>query len=167
MRSLPYFAPEQDDSLNSGIVLLIIQNLGKTTRGRLLMNNERLLILMYLIKNPLVMVKVLNQLGRPSPTLGEQDTYSVSSLAVNLDPLFDVDWIKRLLQYIASVGLLAVQYRKAEGFLYSLTEAGDLIADKLTGNYYDRVREYISALDTVKTESTNNLNAALNSIFRR
>lgn len=167
MRSLPYLVPEQDDSLNSGIVLLAIQNLGKTSRGRLLMNNERLLIFMYLIKNPLIMAKVLNQLGRSSPTLGEQDTHSVSSLAVNLDPLFDADWIKRLLQYIASVGLLTVKYRKAEGFLYSLTEAGDMIAEKLTGNYYDKVREYISALDTVKAESTTNLNSALNSIFRR
>jgi hypothetical protein len=167
MRSLPYLVPEQDDSLNSGIVLLTIKNLGKTSRGRLLMNNERLLIFMYLIKNPLVMAKVLNQLGRSSPTLGEQDTHSVSSLAVNLDPLFDADWIKRLLQYIASVGLLAVQYRKAEGFLYGLTEAGDKIAEKLTGNHYDKVREYISALDTVKAESTANLNSALNSIFKR
>lgn len=167
MRTLPYLVPEQDDFLNSGIVLLTIQKLGKTNRGRLLLNNERLLIFMYLIKNPLIMAMLLNMLGRPSLTLCESDAHSVSSLAVNLDPLFDTDWIKRLLQHIASIGLLTARYRKTEGFLYDLTESGGAKAGQLTGDYFEKVREYISALDPLKAESTTNLNSALNNIFKR
>jgi hypothetical protein len=167
MRSLPYLVPEQDNFLNSGIVLLAIQNLGKTTRGTLLLNNERLLIFMYLIRNPLVMAKLLNQLGRPTLLLSEEEVHSVSSLAVNLDPLFDTDWIKHLLQRLASVGLLSVRYRKVEGFLYDLTEAGEKVSEKLTGDYFDKARKYISAIDSVKTEPTATLNSALNNIFRR
>jgi len=164
---LPYLVPEKDDFLNSGIVLLAIQSLGKTNRGRPLLNNERLLIFMYLIKNPIIMIRLLNQLGRPSPTLGEADVNSVASLAVNLDPLFDTDWIKRLLQRVASIGLLTAHYRKTEGFLYGLTESGEIIAEQLTGDYFEKVRDYISALDPIKAESTTNLNSALNNIFKR
>lgn len=167
MQSLPYVVPEQDNFLNSGILLLVIQNLGKSTRGKLLLNNERLLIFMYLIKNPIVMAKLLSELNRPTLLLSEVEAHSVSSLAVNMDPLFDTDWIKHLLQRVASVGLLTVSYRKSEGFLYDLTETGDKIAEKLTGNYFDKAREYISALDTLKAETTTNLNSALNLIFRR
>lgn len=113
------------------------------------------------------MVSLLNELGRPVPLLSEEEVHSVSSLAVNLDPLFDTDWIKHLLQRIASGGLLTVRYRKADGFLYDLTEPGHKIAEKLTGNYFDKARDYISALDPLKSEPTNILNSALNNIFRR
>lgn len=167
MRPLPYIVPEQDAILNSGILLLVIQKLGKTARGKLLLNNERLLIFMYLIKNPTVMIKLLNLLGRPTPLLSEEDSHTVSSLAVNLDPLFDTDWIKHLLQRIASVGLLTVGYRKTDGFLYNLTEAGDSTAEKLTGNHFDKARDYIAALDPLKAEQTTTLNSTLNNIFRR
>lgn len=167
MRSLPYFVPEKSEYLNAGILLLIISALGQTKRGKLLLNNERLLFFMYLIKNPVLMSKLLLRLGRPTVALSDEDVFSVSSLAVNLDPLFDYDWIRQLLKHIAGLGLLAAEYKKSDGFLYKLTEEGGAVSDKLTGDYFDKVRDYLNALDPIKSESTSNLNALLNDIFKR
>lgn len=167
MRSLPYLVPDKSKYLNAAVLLLVVQILGKSQKGKILLNNERLLIFMYLIKNPVVMTRLLARKGMPSLALSEEESYSVASLAVNLDPLFDNGWIKSLLQHIASIGFLDASYRKTDGFVYTLTEEGAIAADKLTGEYFKKVREYLQALDSIKTESTSSLNAMLNEVFKQ
>ena len=44
---------------------------------------------------------------------------------------------------------------------YVLTDEGNKAADKLTGEYFKKVREYLQALSSIKTESTSSLNAQL------
>jgi hypothetical protein len=164
---LPYLVPERNQDLNVAILLLIVQNLGKTQRGKYLLNNERLLIFMYLIKNPVLMTQILGKLGRETVFLSVQESYSVSSIAVNLDPLFDNDWIKSLLKHVAGLGFLKATYRKADGFLYYLTDEGGQVVDKLRGDYFDKVRLYLKALDSIKSEPTTLLNSSLNNAFKR
>ena len=112
MRSLPYVVPENSKFLNAAVLLLVVQTLGTSQKGKPLLNNERLLIFMYLIKNPVVMTRLLVLMGRSSLVLSDEEFNSVSSSAVNLDPLFDNGWIKNLLRQIASVGFLDSSYSK-------------------------------------------------------
>lgn len=167
MKSLPYIVPDDDAFLNAGLLLLIIGCLSKTNRGKLLLNNEKMLIFMYLIKNPSLLVEVLQRLGRPAPRLTQEELYSVSSISVNLDPLFDHDWLKGLLMHVSSLGFLRADYRKGEGFMYSLSDEAVAAVDNLTGDYFARVREYITHLDSIKGESVSSLNALLNTVFKR
>ena len=167
MKSLPYIVPDDDAFLNAGLLLLIISCLSKTNRGKLLLNNEKVLIFMYLIKNPSLLVEVLQRLGRPAPRLTHEELYSVSSISVNLDPLFDHDWLKGLLMHVSSLGFLRADYRKGDGFMYSITDEAVAAVDNLTGDYFARVREYITHLDSIKGESVSSLNALLNTVFKR
>lgn len=164
--NLPYLIPDSDKHLNAALVLLILSILAKSDRGKALINNERLLIFMYLIKNPVILVKVLEQIGRKGIQLSDAEFFSVGSISVNLDPLFDSGWIKSLLKHVAAQGFLQVEYRKADGFMYSLTETGKATASQLEGEYFDRVRGFLQSLVQVKSETTKNLNQLINNVFR-
>ena len=166
MNNLPYLIPDQDDSLNLATVIIILFFLSQTDRGKKLINNERLLIYMYLLRNPIVLNKVLQQIGKDTVSLSESEIYSIGGITVNLDPLFDGSWIKRLLQEAAGRGLIEATYRKTDGFMYSLSQAGITLANNLTGEYFERLRLFSKSLQQVNTESTKNLNVLLNHVFR-
>lgn len=164
--NLPYLIPDQDKNFNAALLILILFYLSKSDRGKLLINNERLLIFMYLIKNPIILGKMLEQIGRKSVQLSDTELFSIGSISVNLDPLFDSSWIKNLLKQVSARGFLKADYRKADGFMYSLSDAGISAASQLEGEYFERVRGFLRSLEQVKSESTKNLNQLLNNIFR-
>lgn len=161
MNSLPFLIPENDDRLNLAIILLAVYLIGSSKRGRPLMNNERLQIITYLVKNPVVMNKVLARLGMPGVELDESEANSVSSIAVNLDPLFDGAHLKFLLRYAASLGYINVSYRKSDGFMYLLTDVGKQIAAVLDGDYFCNIRKYLAAIGGASTLSNSDLMAAI------
>jgi hypothetical protein len=166
MGSLPYLNPDVNDELNVGLLLLLVHELGRTDRGRLLLNNERLLIFLYLVKNPVMLERVLLELGRQGVVLDDVEAYSVNSISVNVDPLFDNAWIKRILRYAASRKFISAVLRKSDGFMYLLSEEGERVVKDLNGDYFNRVREYAIKLKQLNTTSNSNLNKLLNSIFR-
>lgn len=166
MKSLPYSVPDLDVDLNIGLLLLVLYYLEKTSRGKLLLNNEKLLIFMYLIKNPVVLERLLADLGRQTVQLNDVERYSVGSIAVNLDPLFDNTWIKKLLQYASARSYIDAHYRKDDGFMFTLSERGTSAAEGLAGDYFGRIRQYLEKLKQVKSETNANLNKLLNNIFR-
>lgn len=165
MRQAPYFSPENNSRLNVAILVIILQTLGSTERGKPLLNNERLRIIFYLVKNPLVMNNVLWRLGAPPTHLEEQDCYSVASLSINLDPLFDTANLKDILKHIASLGLISVAYRKSDGFLYQLNSQGKALAEQLSGDYLDKAREHLKSLSAINSTSTPALNSVIESIL--
>lgn len=167
MRPLPYVVPDSSRFLNVGILLLVISILGKSQQGKALLNNERLLIFMYLVKNPIILAQLSVRLGSMQVDLTTEDVLSVSSLSVNVDSLFDHHWMKGLLKHLASLNLLAASYRKTDGFVYSLTEKGEQAAHALVGNHFEKVRRLLHALEPAKTQPTSSLNKILNDIFRR
>jgi hypothetical protein len=165
-RSAPYLIPDEDVNLNSALLLLVIFFLGRSVRGIPLLNNDRLLIFMYLIKNPVILDNVLEQVGRREIVLTEAEAFSVNSITVNLDPLFDRDWLKSLLMRLAAVDYIEATYRKADGFVYLLTQKGDAAVEEIKGVYFERIRTYLSNLQLLRSEPTSNLNKLINNIFR-
>lgn len=167
MYSLPYFVPDQDYNLNTSLLLLTLSYLSKTEKGRHLVNNERLLIYMYLIKNPTIIKNLLGNVGDFELILNDTEKYSVGSISINLDPLFDTNWIKSLLKNAARKGYIEATYRKDDGFMYSLTEDGASVVKQLNGGYLDRVRLYLKNLNTIKSMTSSNLNKLLGDVFRK
>lgn len=166
MTSLPYLIPDNDIDLNVAILLLIISNLEKSKKGKMLLNREKLLIFIYLIKNPIMLDRVLTALGDVSLELSEAEFYSVNSISVNLDPLFDIKWIKDLIKICTIKKLIKVAYRKDDGFMYLLTDDGSIITNRLEGNYFDTVKNYLKKIEFIKSVSTSSLNRLLNDIFQ-
>ncbi|WP_317203890.1 ABC-three component system middle component 4 [Janthinobacterium sp.] len=163
---IPYINPDQDANINVMLLILVIFFLGKSARGIPLLNNDRLLIFIYLIKNPVVLDNVLEQVGRREIVLTNVELFSINSISINLDPLFDRNWLKSLLMRLSSLGYLDVTYRKADGFMYLLTSSGNEIAERINGSYFNRVKIYLKNLEMIRSESTVNINRLINNIFR-
>jgi hypothetical protein len=166
LKGTPYLTPDNDVDLNVALLLLIISTLEKSKNGKLLLTKEKILIFMYLIKNPVMLDRLLVQLKDTSLELSEAEFYSINSISINLDPLFDYQWIKSLIKICAIKNLISANYRKDEGFLYSLTVEGSELASRLEGNYFDGIKKYLKKIEVIKSESTTNLNRLLNDIFQ-
>jgi hypothetical protein len=150
--------PDNDLTLNIAILLVILAILGKTTRGKLLMNNERLQLCFHFLKNPVILNNALVAHDKPRAKLQNYDEYSIASIAKNFDPLHDSRRLKALLQRAASLNLITVEYRKAEGFMYDLSQIGMGLVEQLEGEYYDSLRSYAKSLTHLNSVSTTNLN---------
>lgn len=161
--TLPYQVPDNDLTLNVAILLVILAVLGKTPRGKLLLNNERLQLCFHFLKNPLTLNTALAAHDRPRAHLQNYDEYSIASISKNLDPLHDSRRLKALLQRAAASNLITVEYRKAEGFMYDLSQTGMGLAEQLQGEYYDSLRSYATSLRHLNSVSTTNLNELVDS----
>ncbi|SOY94513.1 conserved hypothetical protein [Cupriavidus taiwanensis] len=166
MSPLPYVVPDHSTHLNVGILLLILKRMGVTPRGKWMLTNERLLVLLYLVKHPTMMAKLLRRFELPPPTLAVEDSHSVASIAVNVDALFDHEQLRYLLMYAASRNLIAVSYRKPEGFVYALSPTGSELASELTGDYFDKIDRYLTAAEQIRSHSTASLNAMLSEVLK-
>lgn len=100
--TLPFIEPEDDIYINLCVLLLLINMLGKTNRGALKLNNDRLHIFLYLLKNPTALNNLLFNLGKGNIVLQQRDIYSVTSISPNIDPLFDRESLKSLLCVLVS-----------------------------------------------------------------
>lgn len=161
MSKLPYFTPDDELSLNVGVLMLMLEKLAATSRGRLLLNNERLRAYLYLIKNPLILNRVLRTFDYPVARLEAYDEYSVASISANLDPLHDDHRLKRYLRVLAGYGFIDVKYKKTEGFLYKLSAKGKAIEKSIDDDYFCSVRSYMEAMVSLNNVSTSNLNSAI------
>jgi len=157
MNALPFAQPDRDVNLNLSLALLTLEGLAVSSRGKYLLNAERLQLLLFLIRHPTVLVGVGRALGKEVILLDESEAYSITSIAFDVDQLFNPSFMKALLKSLSSKGLIQVTYRKADGFMFSLSQRGKAVADDLGGEYFERVRQYIEVLKKLNSEPTRNL----------
>ena len=83
MFNLPYIIPEDELELNLILVLMIVNKLNSTSTGKLVLDNERLTIYFYLVKNPHILNKLLISLSKSNIQL---KSYELASFkAENFD----------------------------------------------------------------------------------
>ncbi len=163
---LPFVDPDSELNLNLGITLIIICILSKTPKGILKINNERLRIYLYLIKNPTSLNRTLRFLGKPVVKLNELETYSVSSISPNIDPLFDREELHSILRILTSKVLIQAEYKEKNGFFLTPTDAGIGISDKLEGQYFLNIKSRCETLKKTLSISETQLSQALNTTIR-
>jgi hypothetical protein len=157
MSALPFAQPDRDINLNLSIALLVLEGLAVSNRGKNLLNAERLQLILFLIRHPTVLVSVCRSLGKEVISLDDSEAYSIASIALDIDQLFNSPYIKILIKGLSTKGLIGVSYRRADGFMFSLSQRGKEIAFKLSSEYFQRVREYVEALKELNSEPTRNL----------
>lgn len=163
---LPFIEPEDDIYINLCVLLILISALEKTSRGILKLNNKKLHIFLYLLKNPTALNKMLSILGKDSAILQERDTYSVTSISPNIDPLFDREALKSLLSILVAKNLVTVTYQKDGGFLYCLSQAGIYLVTGLSGAYLTEITNLCEKLKALLSQSESQLNNTINRIIR-
>lgn len=166
MSKLPFILPDRDLNLNMALILLIFKYLGLSPRGIPLLNNERIAVFFYFVKNPTILERTLSKYGRAHVALNHDEAASISSIAVDLDSLFDRQWIKTLIKNLVARKLITPVYRKKEGFLFQLSEDGSAAADSLKSEYFLRISYFLSELNALKSDSTSAIHSMLNQTFR-
>jgi hypothetical protein len=163
---LPYLDPEDDVYINMCILLKMIGILSRTNRGSLKLNNKRVHIYLYLIKNPMALNRLLLYMGKGNVNLRKQKSYSISSLSQNIDPLFDRDSLKKLISILISKKFIDVTYKKEDGFFYSLTEEGERACVDLSGEYLLEVSQLCEKLKVLQSTPESKLNLTIKKLIR-
>lgn len=165
--SLPFLDSDTDMHLNLGALLIVMEVLSKTRRGRLVLNNGRLHIFLYLVKNPVALNNVLNLCGKDSVILMQVETYSINAISPNFDTLFDRAALKSLLITLVSKDLIEVHFKKKDGFFYALTERGVEMSLSLNSDYFSEIRSSCVNMMSIQSLSESKLNDHLNEVIRR
>lgn len=166
MHNLPYLEPANEFSFNAAMLLLVLDHLAKTKRGKKVLNLQKLQIYLYLVSRPTVLNQVLRLESKPEVPLREDEYFSTAAISNNVDPLFHRQRIKALLQFVASKGLVQIDYKKDLGFLFELNEKGQILAQNLVGGFFDDVKRYTDHIVFLHPLTDVKLNAHLNHIFR-
>ncbi|WP_299496875.1 ABC-three component system middle component 4 [uncultured Shewanella sp.] len=162
---LPFIDPEDDIYINLCVLILLINALAKTSRGIQKLNNNRLHIFLYLLKNPTGLNEILRVLGKGNVVLQDRDTYSVTSISPNMDSLFDRNALKSLLSVLVAKKLVSITYKKGDGFFYSLSEIGKHLIADLNDEYLNEIRLLCEKLKSLLNFTEGQLNKEINRII--
>jgi hypothetical protein len=165
--SLLFMNADDDAYVNIGIMIIIIGTLSKTSRNTLKLNNEKLHAFYFLVKNPVALNLFLNKTGKGNVRLSEIDSFSISSISPNLEPLFDRSLLKSLLAVLISKKLIDVTYKESKGFFYILTTKGINVFDELKEEHFIEIKLFCEKLTRVMSISDTEFNSALQSILKR
>ena len=95
MYKLPFIIPDEKIELNLTLLLMIIDSLSSTSRGKKNLNNERLLVYFYLIKNPHNLNKLLVSLSKKNINLKSYELLSYKAENQSLETLYDMSTLKK------------------------------------------------------------------------
>ncbi|QFU23296.1 hypothetical protein FM038_014635 [Shewanella eurypsychrophilus] len=164
--NLPYIAIDEDLYLNTAIMTLILNKLSRNTRGNLKLDLPKIQVFMFLIKHPSHINAILEATGKSSPDLKQYSTYTMDSLAINVDELFNIKKTRLLLRKLAHLNLLSAVDDPKNGLSFHLTEDGLKLASEFTEAHFESVNIYIEALTPLLSITSSKLHSALNSIFK-
>lgn len=167
MSDLPYIQIEKELFLNLGIVVLIINELASTKRGKKILTIEKLQIFFFLVTRPVFLNKVLENNGKPTIIMREEEYYTVNTLSVNLDELFDREKIKSIIKLLSYKKWLDFEYDKKYGFLINLNNIGKKSAEEFTGGHFDKIKRYSHQLSFLQSESPSKINEYINQVFKK
>ena len=162
MYKLPFIIPEEDLELNLALLLMIIDNLSSTSTGIMILNNERLLLYFYLVKNPHNLNKLLISLSKKNIKLKSYELLSYKAEKHNTEILYDTSILKKYLQILLSKELIQISYNDKVGFLYQSTERE---IKQIDNNYFNRVLIFINKLKQTISIPTSKINTNLKHIL--
>jgi hypothetical protein len=165
MNVLPFIPLDEEVNLNIAILIIILSSLSKNKNGVLLLDKDKIQIFMYLIKNPSKLEEVLLLTGKKTAPIDTEDTFTMKSLSLNVDMLFDSMKVKSLLKKLALLGMLNVS--KVDGVsFFSLTECGDKVYQELDGEFFMKIKKLAKNIDKIKSLTFGKLNSLLNEVFK-
>lgn len=164
--NLPYITIDEDLHLNTAILILILNNLSRNSKGNLKLDLPKIQVFMFLIKHPSHINAILEATGKISQDLKQYSTYTIDSLSINVDELFNLKKIRFLLSKLASLNLLSAIYDPKNGLSFHLTDDGVKLAKKFNDAHFESVKTYITALTPLLSITSSKLHSVLNCIFK-
>lgn len=167
MTKLPYIQPERDLHYNLGVLLLILHNLSQTKRHKKVLTIDKVQTFYFLITRPVFLNKVLRLAGKDQISIDETDYYTVDTLSVNVDELFDRTRLLAMIKILSYKNYLSVAYSSKEGFLFDLSEIGKSRADQVSEGYFCKIKLFIEKLSLLQSQSPAKLNGYVNTVLKQ
>ncbi|WP_288129690.1 ABC-three component system middle component 4 [Microbulbifer sp.] len=167
MNKLPYIQPERELHYNLGILLLILGSLAKTSRNKKVLTIDKIQSFYFLVSKPAFLNKVLMLANKRQIAVDDVDYYTVDTLSVNVDELFDRERLLIMIKILSSKKYLSCEYSNSEGFLFDLTDTGKSIASKLESGYFQKLKLFIEQLSSLQSQSPSKLNGYINTVLKQ
>ncbi|MCT1399336.1 hypothetical protein M4D81_09925 [Paenibacillus sp. p3-SID867] len=165
MNKLPFIIPENESNVRFARLLILIESLGVGKRGKLLLSIEKLSTYDYLVRNPVLLQKLLNTEGQGKlMDLEEKEVDSIESLFPNRASLYDYNTIKKFTYSLIYNGYVSVEHNKEGHIFYYVTEPGREFVDKLESAYLHRIKDLCKVLVPLQKYSASQLQRTLKSI---
>lgn len=165
MNKLPYVQPEREIFYCLGILLLVIYDLAETKKGKKVLTIDKLQSFYFLASRPDFLNRVLVLAGKTSLAIDVLDYYTVETISLNIDELFDRQRILQMIKILSSKGYIDAGYSKTDGYFFALTYEGCLAASKLEGGRFEKVRGFIERLFAFQSYSPNKINSYIKSVL--
>lgn len=150
-----------------GILLLILNNLAKTKKNKKVLTTDKIQSFYFLVTRPAFLNKVLILAGKKQLSINESDYYTVDTLSVNVDELFDRERLLIMIKALSAKNFLAAEYSSDDGFLFDLTDHGKNAANKLKSGYFHKILLFIEQLTSLQSESPSKLNGYINTVLKQ
>jgi hypothetical protein len=164
---LPYIQPERELHYNLGVLLLILESLAKTKRQKSILNIDKLQTFYFLVTRPAFLNKVLKLADKNQIDIDSTDYYTVDTLAVNVDELFDRERLIAMIKILSTKKYLVIKYDGTDGFLFDLSDTGTLKAKEVQEGYFRKVRIFIKHLSLLQSLSSSKLNGLINAVLKQ
>ncbi|WP_192036847.1 ABC-three component system middle component 4 [Halomonas sp. YLGW01] len=167
MNKLPYIQPEREIHYNLGTLLLILEKLAQTSRKKKVLTIDKIQTFHFLVTRPAFLNKVLMLANKRQIAIDDVDYYTVDTLSVNVDELFDRERLLAMIKILSSKEYLAAEYSKSEGFLFDLTDTGKSISRKLKDGHFRKITLFIEQLSLLQSHSPSKLNGYINTALKQ
>lgn len=167
MIKLPYIQPERELHYSLGVLLLILSGLAQTSRNKKVLTVDKIQSFYFLVTRPAFLNKVLNLANKRQINIDDVDYYTVDTLSVNVDELFDRERILIMLKILSSKKYLLSEYSSSEGFLFDLTDSGKSIVSQLEKGYFKKIKQFIEQLSSLQSQSPSKLNGYINTVLKQ
>ncbi len=167
MAKLPYIQPERELHYNLGVLLLILDSLAKTKRQKGVLTLDKLQTFYFLVTRPAFLNKVLNLSNNNQVDIEDTDYYTVDTLAVNVDELFDREKLLIMIKILSAKKYLSVEYTDTEGFIFDLSEIGKIKTKEVQVGYFRKIRTFVKQLSLLQSHSPSKLSGLVNTVLKQ
>ncbi|MCF6441701.1 hypothetical protein L1077_19890 [Pseudoalteromonas luteoviolacea] len=167
MSSLPYLQPERDFYYNAGILMLIIGKLARTKRGKAVLTLDKIQTFYFLVTRPVFLNKVLSKAGKKQFLIDQTDYFTVDTIALNVDELFNRDKVTELIKALSVKGYIQASFNEKDGFLFELNESGLSVLEELSDGYYRKIKDFVDSLAKLQSENSSKISTYINSILKQ
>lgn len=166
MDKLPFLSLDNDFLLNSLELIILLGVTSLNTRKKPTLNNGKIQALLYLVKNPHILNRVLRSLNKKEVKLRRNEINSVRTISVNIDSLYKTHKLKEILQYAVCSNLIRVSSIKTET-VYQLSSRGQEVFSSLRSEHFKRVKEFSKHVIPLRSKSINQINLLIGSELKR
>lgn len=160
-----FIVPENNINLRLSRLLVIINELSYTQRGKLVINIDRLTLFDFLVRNPFILKNVLKAKGNTVLNLLNEEFGSIATMYPSKVSLFDTTTTKVLIKSLISYNMLTVKQYEGELF-YTLSEKGKQFISEIETNYVVRMKELCKSMLVLRSVTTNDLRKIINPVIR-